>query len=111
MSRRRRTEPEETPSPFAREDWGLRAWLRLLRDTYCSFDRRTLGFARILLGFLLITDLVHRGAAWRDMYSSVGVLPSQLNLQRPQAYGSFTIFNAFVSPGELQILWVIMAVN
>ena len=100
-----------TPSPFAGEDWGLRAWLRLLRDLYCSFDRRTLGFSRILLGFLLLTDLIHRGAAWRDMYSSVGVLPTPLHLQKPGAWGAFSIFNAFVTPGELQVLWVVMAVN
>ena len=93
------------------EDWGLRAWLGLLRDLYCSFDRRTLGFSRILLGFLLLTDLIHRGAAWQDMYSSVGVLPTPLHLQKPGVWGLFTIFHAFVSPGELQVLWVVMAVN
>lgn len=109
--RKKAPEPEETPSPFAGEDWGLRAWLRLVRDLYCSFDRRTLGFARILLGFLLIADLIHRGAAWRDMYSSVGVLPTPLHLMRPSAYGAFSIFNAFVSPGELQVVWVLMAIN
>ena len=34
------------------EDWSPRAWVRLLRDLYFTFDRRTLGFARIMLGFL-----------------------------------------------------------
>jgi hypothetical protein len=101
----------EKPSPFAGEDWGPRAWGRLLRDVYLTFDRRTLGFSRILLGFLLLMDVIHRGAAWRDLYSSVGVLPTPLNLQRPQAWGAFTIFNAFNTPGELQALWVLMAVN
>ncbi len=97
------------PSPFAGEDWGLRAWLRLFRDLYFTFDRRTLGFTRILLGFLLLMDVIHRGAAWQEMFSSVGVLPTPLNLQRPQAWGAFTIFNAFNTPGELRVLWVIMA--
>ena len=54
---------------------------------------------------------MHRGAAWRDMYSSVGVLPTPLHLQRPGAWGAFSIFNAFVTPGELQVLWVVMFVN
>src|SRR5262245_43762642 len=69
------------------EDWSLRAWLTLLRDLYLTFDRRTLGFARIMIGFLVCMDLIHRSAAWSDMYSSIGVLPTQLNLQRPQAWG------------------------
>jgi hypothetical protein len=105
---------EAPPSIFevvAREDFRLRAWLRLLRDLYFTFDRRTLGLSRIMLGFLCLMDVIHRGAAWMDMYSSVGVLPTPLNLQRPQAWGAFSIFNAFVSPGELGVLWVIMAVN
>ena len=43
------------------------------------------------------------------MYSSVGVLPTPLHLQT--AWGAFTLFDAFVSPVELQVLWVVMAVN
>ena len=61
-----------------------------------------------MLGFLLTMDVIHRGAAWMDMYSSVGVLPTPLNLQRPQAWGAFTIFNAFCTPGELRVLWVVL---
>jgi hypothetical protein len=107
--------PEEPPSAFVtglrEEEWGPRAWVRLLRDLYFTFDRRTLGFARIMLGFLLTMDIIHRGAAWMDMYSSIGVLPTPLNLQRPQAWGAFTIFNAFCTPGELRVLWVVMLAN
>jgi hypothetical protein len=105
------TRKPSTLAPFAGEDWGARAWLRLVRDLYFTFDRRTLGFSRILLGFLLLMDVVHRGAAWSDLYSSVGVLPTPLNLQRPQAWGAFSIFNAFSSPGELRVLWAVMAIN
>jgi hypothetical protein len=109
------TEPAETEAaetaPAPREDWGVRAWLRLIADLYCRFDRRTLGFTRILLGFLLLMDVLHRGRVWTDMYSSVGVLPTQLNLQRPQAWGAFSIFNGFDSPAEVRVLWVLMAVN
>src|SRR5580704_7178803 len=109
-------EPPPEPRPgnleaLRAEDWSPRAWVALLRDLYCSFDRRTLGFARIMLGFLLLMDVVHRGAAWMDMYSSIGVLPTPLNLQRPQAWGAFTIFNAFCTPGELRVLWVVMLAN
>jgi len=96
------------PSPFAdlaAEDYSPRAFLRLLRDLYLSFDRRTLGFARVMLGFLLCMDLLHRRVAWDDMYSSIGVLPTPLNLQRPAAWGAYSIFNAFSTPGELHVLW------
>jgi hypothetical protein len=105
------TARDEAPSPFEGEAFGLRAWLRFLRDLYCQFDRRTLGFSRILLGFFLLMDVCHRGRVWLDMYSSIGVLPTPLNLERPQAYGAFTIFNAFNTPAELRVLWAVMAVN
>ncbi len=84
---------------LASEDWSPRAWVGLLREVYCTFDRRTLGFARILLGFLVCMDVIHRGAAWDDMYSNEGVLPAWLDLQRPWA-NVFTIFRAFTTPGS-----------
>ncbi|MEP7126143.1 MAG: HTTM domain-containing protein [Byssovorax sp.] len=87
-----------------------RSFLRLLRDDYLTFDRRTLGFARWMLGFFLITDLFHRGRSWADLYSSEGVLPTTLGLSRPQSPGSFTVFLGFSSPGELRVLWALMLV-
>ena len=94
---------------LASEDWSPRAWLRLLRDLYGSFDRRTLGFARIFLGFLLCGDLVHRAVAWDDMYSDVGVLPNWIHLKQP-SFGAdvFSLFNAFTTRAELHVLWVVM---
>ncbi|APR85791.1 Hypothetical protein A7982_11140 [Minicystis rosea] len=103
-----------TPSlldELRREDWSLRALLRLFRDLYFTFDRRTLGFARIMLGFLLATDLIHRRAAWDDMYSTIGVLPNHLSLQRPQAWGAYSVFTAFSTPGELTVLWWVAFIN
>jgi hypothetical protein len=96
---------------LAAEDWSFRAWLALLRDLYCTFDRRTLGLSRILLGFLLLLDVIHRGAAWDDMYSDIGVLPTWLDLQRPSMGITFSIFHAFSTPGELKVLWILMALN
>src|SRR6185369_9283721 len=58
--------PEATP-PAAPSTW---AWLR---DCYFSIDRRTLGFARFMVGFFLLMDLGRRTGTWMDMYSSVGV--------------------------------------
>jgi hypothetical protein len=89
----------------------LRDWWDLFRECYFSFDRRTLGFTRILLGFFLLMDLFHRGIVWMDMYSNEGVLPTHLNLYRPQAWRAFSIFNAFSSPGELRALWALMFVT
>jgi hypothetical protein len=83
-------------------------FLQVLRDGYLTFDRRTLGFTRWMLGFFLIADLFHRGRSWADLYSSEGVLPTTLGLERPQSFGSFTIFLGFSSPGELSVLWALM---
>ncbi len=88
----------------------LREWGAMLRDYYLTFDRRVLGFTRLLLGFYLIMDICHRGAWWQEMYSTEGILPNNVNLFRPQAWGAFTVFNAFSSPFELQVLWVFMLV-
>jgi hypothetical protein len=79
----------------------------VLRDTYLTFDRRTLGFTRVLLGFLLITDLFRRTWDWEAMFSTEGVLPNHVNLWRPQG-GNVSIVNAFSTPGELWVLWAIM---
>ncbi len=97
-------------SPFAGEEWSLRAWLRLLRDLYCTFDRRTLALSRIMLGFLLLMDLVHRGRAFREFFSDEGLIPVWMNLERRVLEGTFSIFNAFSSVGELWVLGALMAV-
>ncbi len=77
----------------------------LLRDYYLTFDRRALGFTRLMLGFYLLMDVCHRGRWWKEMYSTDGVLPNNVNLFRPQAWGAFTIFNSFSTSGELWVLW------
>ena len=99
---------EATPTPPPPPD---PTFLQLLRDDYLTFDRRTLGFSRWMLGFFLITDLFHRGRSWAELYSSEGVLPTTLGLSRPQSFGSFTIFLGFSSPGELSVLWALMLVT
>jgi hypothetical protein len=89
----------------------LRDWWDLFRECYFSFDRRTLGFTRVLLGFFLLMDLFHRGRVWMDMYSNEGVLPTHVNLDRMEAWRTFSIFNAFSTPGELRVLWALMFVT
>ncbi len=101
---------ETPPKPASSSQIGrfFRETGELLRDYYLSFDRRVLGFTRLMLGFFLVMDLCHRGRWWKEMYSTEGVLPNNVNLYRPQAWGAFTIFNAFSSPLELQVFWVFM---
>ncbi|WP_235879761.1 HTTM domain-containing protein [Polyangium aurulentum] len=90
------------------ESFRPRAWLELIRDVYFSIDRRTLGFTRIMLGFLCVMDLVRRTPDWLAMYSNQGVLPNHVNLWRPQAWGAFTFLNAFSTAPELWALWGVM---
>jgi hypothetical protein len=101
-------EPEDLLLTFRGEDWSVGAWLALIRDRYLTLDRRTLGATRILLGFLLLTDVIHRHAAWNEMFSTIGVLPNHVGLGRPQATPAFSIFNAFSTPAELAVLFAIM---
>lgn len=76
-----------------------------LVENYLTVDRRTLGFTRILLGFFLLTDLLRRTPAWLDMFSNEGVLPTHVNLFRPQAWGAFSLVNAFSTAPELWAFW------
>ncbi|MFO0591597.1 MAG: HTTM domain-containing protein [Polyangiaceae bacterium] len=105
-------DPSEGPS-------GLVAWLRVLflegptfreivRDAYLTFDRRTLGFTRILWGFLLVMDLIRRAPDWMAMFGTHGVLPPQLNLAKPTAWTGFSIVNAFATAPELVALWLVI---
>lgn len=47
-------------------------------DRALSLDARSLGIARILIGFLLLVDLVYRAADLRAFYTDDGVLPRSL---------------------------------
>ncbi len=91
---------EPLPGPTFRE---------ILRDGYFAFDRRTLGLARLALGFYLVLDLFHRGRSWAALYSTDGVYPNNVNLSRTQ--GMFSIFDAFSSAGEVRVLWALMLVT
>lgn len=101
----------ERPAPYQVIGQHLREFGELIRELYLSFDRRTLGFTRLCLGFFLLGDLIRHAWAWKDMYSNEGVLPTHLNLYRPQAWGAFSIFNAFSTMAELRVLWAVMFVT
>jgi hypothetical protein len=82
------------------------AWC-LLKNSYLTFDRRTLGLTRILLGWFLICDLFRRAAAWPDMLSDVGVLPNWVILEKPQS-NNFSLLHGFTTAPELWVLWVVI---
>ncbi len=79
-------------------------WRALIRDSYLTFDRRTLGLTRILLGFYLVMDLFRRTPDWEDMFGDRGVLPTWLVLDKPQAQ-NFSLLHGFTSGPELWVLW------
>ncbi len=80
---------------------------RLLNISYLIFDRRTLGFLRICLGWFLITDVIRRGVDWEAMFGDTGVLPTWIILNRPQSSG-FSLLHGFTSGPELWALWAVI---
>ncbi|NUP06239.1 MAG: hypothetical protein HOW73_09290 [Polyangiaceae bacterium] len=105
----------KTTSTRSEEPTTLQGWLFrqltefwvLARNSYFAIDRRTLGLTRILLGFYLITDLFRRGAAWEDMFSDKGILPTWVILERPQS-NHFSFLHGFTTAPELWALWMVM---
>ncbi len=87
---------------------GLYEYWLIIRDVYLSVDRRTLGFSRILLGFLMVMDLFRRTPDWLTMFSDDGVLPSHVQLWRHSNWGLFSILTAFSTAPELWALWFVI---
>jgi len=81
--------------------------LVLFKNSWFTFDRRTLGLSRIALGFYLLMDLFRRTGAWEAMFSDKGVLPSYTILSRPQANG-FSLLHGFTTAAELWPLWLVI---
>ncbi len=82
-------------------------WVRLVQNSWLTFDRRTLGFSRILLGGFLVFDLFRRSAAWEEMFGDKGVLPTFVSTSKPQSQG-FTLFHGFTTAPELWLLFAVM---
>ena len=82
-------------------------WVRLIQNSWLTFDRRTLGFTRILLSVFLIFDLFRRGAAWEEMFGDKGILPSFVITNRPQSQG-FSLLHGFTTPLELWLLFAVI---
>ena len=88
------------------EQVDVTSWWEDFRDYYLTFDRRTLGLARLCIGFFLLFDLFRRTPDWFRMFADDGVLPTHYNLWRPQSSG-WSLFNAFSTHGELIALWLL----
>lgn len=85
----------------------LAALLWAFDKSYFSFDRRTMGLVRILLGWFLIADLFRRGVDWEAMFGDKGVLPTWVILNRPQA-GGFSLLHGFTTGPELWALFLVI---
>lgn len=100
----KRSDDAPTGKPASTGTWG-----ELLKSSYMTFDRRTLGLTRILLGFYLLMDLFRRTGDWEAMFSDRGVLPNWVILFRPQAQ-NFSFLHGFTTAPELWVLWALVLV-
>lgn len=74
---------------------------------YLSLDPRSLGLARVYLGFLLLVDLLRRVPDMSVWYTNEGLLPNHTLLWRPGARYQFSFFFAASWPGEVAVLFLI----
>lgn len=76
---------------------------RWVSSRYGVADPRTLGLARLVVGWLLCADLIRHWAAASRYYSNQGVLPNHELLAHPSSEFNFSLFNAFAAPSEVHV--------
>ncbi|HRI64614.1 MAG TPA: HTTM domain-containing protein [Polyangium sp.] len=81
------------------------AWLR---DNYMTMDPRTLGFFRLVLGFLVTGDCLRHWWEARVYYSNAGVLTNHYHLFRPSSGFNFSLLHAFSTLEEVHVAFAIM---
>jgi len=97
--------------------WG--PWLKrqlielwnLIKNSWLTFDRRTLGLSRLLLGFYLVMDLLRRSAQWEDMFSDKGIMPSYVILKNLHQSSHFSFLHGFTTAPELWALFAVIFVT
>jgi len=94
---------QEKPARFS----GLRARFAWLRDHYMKLDPRTLGFFRLVIGFLVTGDCIRHWKEARWFYSNEGVLTNHYHLFRPSSGFNFSIFHAFSSLEEVHVAFAV----
>lgn len=77
--------------------------MRWFERSFLSIDLRTLGFTRVLLGVLLLTDLGKRAAGIGLWYTNEGLLPNHRVLWRPLREWGVSFLAALGSHGEVVI--------
>ncbi|MBK9261391.1 MAG: HTTM domain-containing protein [Polyangiaceae bacterium] len=73
-----------------------------------TMDPRTLGFFRLVHGFLLTGDCLRHWNEARIYYSNSGVLTNHFHLFRPSGHFNFSLFHAFSTIGEVHVAFAIM---
>lgn len=76
-------------------------------DAYGTTDPRTLGWFRVVLGFLCCADLLRHWGAARIFYANSGVLTNHYNLWRPASGYHFSAFHAFSSIEEVHVAFAL----
>lgn len=81
------------------------AWFR---DHYLTMDPRTLGFFRLVLGFLVTGDCLRHWWEARVYYSNAGVLTNHYHLFRPSSGFNFSLLHAFSTIEEVHVAFALM---
>lgn len=81
----------------------VRRVLAFLRDSWFSFDTRSLGLFRTFHGLVLIGDLLRRVPVLVAFYSNEGVLANHFALYHPPARWLFSFFLALSTPAEVSV--------
>jgi hypothetical protein len=101
--------PSSEPAPEGASAWA-RACASLCRG-YLSFDRRTLGLVRLMLGALLLLDLARRAPYWLTLYSSEGLAPADVTLAAQLPYENVSLVFAFDHPVAARALFALCALT
>src|SRR5262249_10806739 len=81
-----------------------------ITETYFTFDRRSLGLARIYLGCLLLYDLLRRVPGLSTWYTNDGLLPNHTPLWRPAANQMFSLLFSASYANEAGALFVFFGI-
>jgi hypothetical protein len=100
------------PARPSTDGFGARMAKRYPRitDTYFTFDRRSLGLARIYIGCLLLYDLFRRVPGLTTWYTNDGLLPNHTHLWRPAAAQMFSVMFSASYTGEAAVLFFLIGI-
>jgi hypothetical protein len=82
---------------------------QFFRDGFFAIDTRTLGFARIAIGLLLLFDLAKRSLEFSIWFSETGLIPNSMLNARPLRPHGDSIFLYIDSDAGLRVALVLVA--